>query len=137
MKNKLTEMLNNAEVGFSIEAIVFEENNDKLLLENQLLLEWEKYKKIPKTNLTYRYDAGKAQKGMDDHIHVFAGNSKNQLYAINRPGTPHDGSKAKLSSKEINFLKSIGFTPPKDGILEWYDLPSDKKYVAYNRILLG
>lgn len=86
--------------------------------------------------MTYRYDKGLGRQGMDDHIHVYLGNSRNQVYAINRGGTPHVGSRAKLSHEEVKFLKSIGFTPPTDGILEWITLPNDKEFVAYKRQLL-
>jgi hypothetical protein len=60
----------------------------------------------------------------------------NQLYALNIDGTTHDGSKARLGTKELSFLKSIGFTPPKDGILEWRSLTRDKVYFAYKCYLL-
>jgi len=121
---------------FKIEVLVTEIENKSIFENCELLLEWEQYKKIPKTNLTYRYDKGEGRQGMDDHIHVYLGNTKNQVYAINRPGTPRDGSKAKLSNKEIKFLKSIGFTPPKDGILEWITLQTGGNYFAYRRMLL-
>lgn len=133
---QLIKRLVEREKEFKIEMLVVEEENENLFYESELLLEWEQYKKIPKTNKTYRYDKGKDEPGFDDHIHVFLGNSKNQVYAINKSGTPRDGSKAKLSNKEIKFLKSIGFTPPTDGILEWIVLQPDKNYVSYNRWLL-
>lgn len=134
---ELIEKLLKSEKTFTIETLVVEGGNKSIFLENRLLLEWEKYKKIPKTNLTYRYDPGQGKPGMEDHIHVYLGTTKNQVYAINKSGTPHDGSKAKLSSKEIKFLKTIGFEPPKDGILEWISLSPNKVYVAYKRFLLS
>ncbi len=119
---------------YIVETIVFEDEEQKPFLEQQLILEWEQYKQIPKTNLTYRYDTGNTNTKTKDHIHVFAKN--NQLYAINIDGTPYDGSTAKLGSKEVKFLKSIGFTPPKDGILEWYKLDTNKAYSAMKLELL-
>lgn len=112
------------------------ENSYQSILGSQLLLEWEKYKGIPRTNLTYRYDRGMGIPGSQDHIHVYLGKTKNQVYAINIDGTPHDGSKAKLGKKEIDFLKDIGFTPPKDGLLEWMTLDPSKEYVVYKVHLL-
>jgi hypothetical protein len=56
----------------------------------------------------------------------------------NKDGSAHDGSKATLSKKEIKFLKSIGFTPPQDGILEWIILPVSRNYFAINlELFLG
>lgn len=119
---------------YIIETIVFEADSQNTFLEQELILEWEQYKKVPKTNLTYRYDSENTNTKTKDHIHVFSKN--NQLYAINIDGTAHDGSKAKLSSKEIKFLKSIGFTPPTAGILEWITLDKIKTYIGINLDML-
>lgn len=112
------------------------EGTNTSVFENQFLLEWEQYKKIPKTNLTFRFDKGKGIPGNQDHVHVFLGNTKNQVYGINVDGSPHDGSTARLGKKEINFLKGIGFTPPKDGLLEWITLDKSKNYTEYKAQLL-
>jgi hypothetical protein len=134
IEETIDEMLNinNEKV---IDFFVFEKGNDNVL-SNELLLEWEQYKKIPKTKLTYRFDKGRDQPGFLDHIHVYLGKTKNQIYAINIDGSPHDGSKARLSKHEINFLKKIGFTPPENGILEWITLDNSKEYYMYKRSLL-
>ena len=91
---------------------------------------------IPKTNLYYRYDKGKGGPGKEDHIHVYLGKTKNQVYAINISGKAHDGSKARLGNKEIKVLKKIGFTPPANGILEWITLDTNNDYAAYDIQLL-
>jgi len=119
---------------YIVETIVFESEEQEPFLGQQLILEWEQYKNIPKTNLTYRYDTGNTNTKTKDHIHVFAKN--NQLYAINIDGTKHDGSAAKLGSKEVKFLKSIGFTPPANGILEWLTLDGSKTFTAIKLELL-
>jgi hypothetical protein len=128
---KIKEVLDKAKSGEYrenyIETIVFKKVPEKIF-ESQLILEWEQYKKIPKTNLVYRYDSGNTNTKTQDHIHVYY--DDNQLYSINRSGTPHDGSKAQLSKKEMKFLKSIGFTPPADGILEWINLDLEETYDA-------
>jgi hypothetical protein len=133
---ELIDQLLRREKEFKIEVLVVEAENKEVFNKCDLLLEWEQYKNIPRTNLTYRYDRGENRPGMDDHIHVFLGKSNKEVYAINRSGTPHDGSKAKLSKKEIKFLKSIGFIPPANGILEWYNLNPELTYIMYNRMLL-
>ncbi|MBK8949046.1 MAG: hypothetical protein IPM68_09375 [Flavobacteriales bacterium] len=105
--------------------------------EPQLLLEYEQYKQIPKTNKWYRFDSGDTNTKTQDHVHVYQGKNK-QLYAINQDGTPHDGSKAQLGKKEMRFLTSLGFTPPADGILEWITLDAQKNYVGFDiELLLG
>jgi len=98
----------------------------------ELLLELKRYGKIPKTNRNYRYDAGNTNTQTRDHIHILAG--RKELYAINRDGTPHDGSRYQLSKRDINFLKSIGFHPPKDGLLEW--IVPDQNRFKYAAVLL-
>jgi hypothetical protein len=133
--SEVIEKLTNGEFKeYIIETIVFESEEQKSFLGQQLILEWEQYKDIPKTNLTYRYDSGNTNTKTKDHIHVFAKN--NQLYAINIDGTPHDGSSAKLGSKEVKFLKSIGFTPPPNGILEWITLDHSNSFTALKLELL-
>ena len=119
---------------FQIENIVVDKLDEDNFLDKGLLLEWQQYKNIPKTNLTYRYDPANTNTKTKDHIHVYQ--NKNQLYAINKDGTPHDGSRTRLGSKERKFLKSIGFTPPKDGILEWITLDNNEEYVGLKYELL-
>jgi hypothetical protein len=135
--NKLDEiidrLINRKYREYFIETLVFEKKvPDKI--EEELLLEWNQYQKIPKTNLNYRYDVGNTNTKTQDHIHVFS--KENQLYAINKDGTKHDGSKAQLGNKEIKFLQSKGFTPPVDGILEWYTLNKAIDYEAVDVELL-
>lgn len=130
--NLLEEKINSLfDIDSIICPIVVDSKMKDMLDKKNVILEWEQYPKIPKTNYRYRYDKGKNIVGMEDHIHVFYGNTKNQLYAINRSGTPHDGSKAQLSNKEIKFLKSKGFNVPENGILEWIELDVNKDYYIY------
>ena len=96
----------------------------------KLLLEYQKYKNIPKTNFKYRFDAGNTNTKTKDHIVIFA-NKNQELYAINRDGTGHDGSKGiKVPNKILKFLPTIGFKPPKDGIIEWKTIGKDIDYNA-------
>jgi DNA replicative helicase MCM subunit Mcm2 (Cdc46/Mcm family) len=37
---------------YIVETVIFEDNEQNSFLEQKLILEWEQYKKIPKTNLT-------------------------------------------------------------------------------------
>jgi len=119
---------------FIIDELVIEDGHSDVFTTSQVLNEWEQYKNIPKTNLMYRYDKGRGIPGMEDHLHVYL--DGNEVYAINRSGTPHDGSRAQLGKKEQRFLKSLGFTVPEGGLLEWITLPDDKNYIAYRRRLL-
>jgi len=119
---------------YQIDKIVFDKKYEEHYLSSGLLLEWQQYKKIPRTNLVYRYDKGNTNTKTQDHIEVYQ--DKTKLYAINKDGTKHDGSKARLGSKEIKFLKNMGFTPPLNGILEWIQLDMKKDYVAIDFELL-
>ncbi|MBS1681585.1 MAG: hypothetical protein OJF59_001827 [Cytophagales bacterium] len=132
---KIQELVNRLVQEKQISGFVVDLSNQGVL-NNRLLLEWEQYKKIPKTNLTYRYDKGKGVPGNQDHIHVYLGNTKNQVYAINRDGSPHDGSTLQLGKKEIEFIKGLGFTPPSNGILEWITLDEKSEYIVYDFQLL-
>lgn len=110
---------------------------DSTTPEPQSLLEHKKYTQIPKTNRWVRYDPGNTNTKTKDHVHVLQGKNK-ELYAINRDGTPHDGSKAQINKRDIEYLRSIDFNPPDDGILEWKTLDTDKEYVSLNlQLLLG
>lgn len=117
-----------------IDKIVLDSEDDFNSLDNGLILEWQQYKQIPRTTLVYRLDKGNTNTKTQDHIHVYS--KQNQLYAINKDGTPHDGSKAQIGKKEIDFLKKIGFTPPADGILEWITLDMNREYYELNYTLL-
>jgi len=130
----INDLLNKPVKEYFVEMIVFATDEQDTFSGNKLILEWEQYKNIPKTNFNYRYDTGNTNTKTSDHIHVFSKN--NQIYAINIDGTPHDGSKARLGSKEVKFLKSIGFTPPANGLLEWITLDSAQEYTAINIDLL-
>ncbi len=101
-----------------IDSILVEEGSDlydKIHKEGNAL-EFLTYKKFGNTNLVYRLDKGDGSPGRQDHIHVFYKN--NQIFAINRDGSPHDGSKYKLNKRQMRALKELGFKYPEDGILE-------------------
>lgn len=102
-----------------VDAIIVEENSDEnQLLENRgLIVEYEVYKQFGKSTKTYRIDKGDGYPGHQTHIHVYS--RSGQLYAMNIDGTSHDGSKARLSKKDQKTLTDLGFQVPKDGILEW------------------
>src|SRR5258708_6182966 len=67
---KIKELINLFLDEKEIQLLVFDDSN-RVLETNKLLLEWEQYKSIPKTNLTYRYDKGLGIPGSQDHLHVF------------------------------------------------------------------
>ena len=85
----------------------------QILLEN--ILE-SKFEKIPGTNRITRYDPGNSNTMTQGHFHVLA--RDNNLYAINKDGSAHDGSSAHLTRREISYFKSKGINVPEDGILE-------------------
>jgi len=98
--------------------------------EPQLLVEYNQYKAFLPTKCVYRFD--KANNAYEkDHIHVYSDSKHNhQLYAICFDGTTHDGSKYVLPKKHQEALRQLGFTVPKDGLLEWISIAES------NRMLL-
>ena len=102
-----------------VDAIVVPENYIiPTCRSSELILEFKQYKNIPGTTKTYRIDAANTNTNTQKHIHVYFDGE--QLYAINVDGTPHDGSKYKLSKKDQAFLRDMGFVVPENGILEMY-----------------
>ncbi len=102
---------------------VVTENNNYLLLEG---IE----KRILGTRKVAVYNTCNISTATKDHYHVFADKRKNnQLYAINRDGTPHDGSRAQLSKRERDFFNSQGFYVAADGLLEFVELLPSTRYV--------
>lgn len=94
--------------------------NSDLNSEKDFILEYDNYQSFPPTKCVYRLDKSNNIPGQQVHVHVYSDKKHNhQLYAINIDGTPHDGSKFQLSQKHQDALKAIGFTVPKDGLLEW------------------
>ncbi len=71
------------------------------------LFEHQRYRPIPGTRDTYREDPGNTNTLTLQHSHVYAGNSKNQLYSVNVDGTGHDGSKGILMpQKHADFFRT-------------------------------
>jgi hypothetical protein len=57
------------------------------------------------------------------HSHTYAGNSKNQLYAVNIDGSGHDGSSGQqIPDKHADFYRGKGYQIRPDNILEELDL---------------
>lgn len=102
-----------------IDSILVEEGSemyDKLLSAGNAL-EFLTYKPFGKTTYIYRLDKGDGREGRQDHIHVYS-RKKEPLFSINRDGTPHDGSRYRLTKKQMAALEDLGFKYPKDGILK-------------------
>lgn len=105
--------------------LVLDEDDDifnSFLKEKNYILEYDTYKSFLPTKCVYRLDKANNAPGQQEHIHVYSDKNHNhQLYAINIDGTPHDGSKYQLNKKHQIALRALGFTVPKDGLLEWID----------------
>ena len=94
---------------------------EELLLENVMLFEHEKYKRIPNTNNSYREDPGNTNTKTIKHSHVYAklkGNGA-ELYAVNINGTGHDGSTGiKIPQAHADYFRSINYIIVDKNILE-------------------
>ena len=94
-------------------------------IQDNLILEYKTYKEIPGTTKTYRIDPANTNTQTQKHIHVYFDGK--QLYAMNVDGTPHDGSKYRLSKSDMRFLASLGFKVPENGILDAYLIKDNKQ----------
>jgi len=91
------------------------------LLGLEYIAESNDYQRIPKTQMSARFDKGDTNKSTKDHAHIFAkqnGQGK-QLLAINIDGTGHDGSSGKTIPKKVgDFLKTNGYIVPLNYVVE-------------------
>lgn len=92
-----------------------------------MVLEFKQYKNIPGTTKTYRIDSANTNTQTQKHIHVYFDGK--QIYAINADGSPHDGSKYRISKIDQKFLASQGFKVPENGILELYVFKDGTKHL--------
>jgi len=103
------------------------------------LLEYQVYKRIPKTSNYYRLDNGKINKSTLKHAAVYAnseGKGK-ELYAVNIDGSGHDGSSGKeIPKRHADHFRNIGFTIADNNILENLYLNSDELFEYEIKILL-
>lgn len=103
--------------------ILYDDDPMASSLVGNLLVEHQTYKRIPNTKLYYRKDVRSGRPGDLTHVHVRS--KGNELFAINIDGSGHDrskGSEFHLTKDMIDWLKSLGFTPPANGIIEWRNI---------------
>lgn len=117
-------MVSQDEEDYNIDGIILYDNDPMVpSLDSNLLVEHETYKRIPGTKMYYRKDVRSGRPGDLTHVHVMSKNK--ELFAINIDGTGHDrskGSKYQLNNKTIDWLKSMGFNPPANGLIEWRNI---------------
>jgi hypothetical protein len=87
------------------------------------LFEHQVYKPISGTRDRYREDSANTNTHTLLHSHVYAGNTKKQLYAVNVDGSGHDGSsKKQISAAHAKFFRKNGYSIRPDNILEVLDV---------------
>ncbi|MDD4963627.1 MAG: hypothetical protein PHI11_06890 [Gallionella sp.] len=98
-----------------------------LLLGLESISESANYDRVPKTQMSVRFDNGKTNKMTKDHAHVFArpnGQGK-ELFAVNIDGSGHDGSSGKAIPRKVGeFLKDKGYAMPLNLVIESMSLSS-------------
>jgi hypothetical protein len=107
---------------------------DRVLQQVTKLFEHKVYKPITGTRDTYREDPENTNTLTMRHSHVYAGDSKNQLYAVNMDGTGHDGSSGESTpSKHAEFFRQKGYKINPNNILEELNVTSllIKEHVIY------
>lgn len=97
------------------------------LLDLKYISESVGYDKVPKSQMSVRFDKGNTNKKTQDHAHVFArpnGQGKH-LFAVNVDGTGHDGSSGKAIPKKVgNYLNNKGYAIPPNFVIESMSLSS-------------
>lgn len=63
------------------------------------------------------------------HAHLFARNGT-EYGVVNVDGTPSHGSKMRVSDKDAEVLRGLGFAIPDDGIVEWIAVPDHLRFLA-------
>lgn len=100
------------------------------LLGLEYISESNDYQRIPKTQMSARFDKGNTNTLTKDHAHVFAkpnGLGK-QLFAINVDGTGHDGSSGTAIPKKVGeFLITNGYAIPLNYVVESMSLSAALK----------
>lgn len=98
--------------------------NDKMIQAGferipEQLFEHKTYQSLGKTGYCFRGDKANNAPVQQQHYHVYKDDKgMHQIFAINKDGTPHDGSRFSMSKKLVDALKSLGIAVPSNGILE-------------------
>ncbi len=91
------------------------------LLGLEYVSESADYQRVPKTQMSVRFDNGNTNTKTRDHAHVFArldGQGK-QLFAVNIDGSGHDGSSGTPIPRKVgDFLKTKGYAIPVSFVVE-------------------
>lgn len=107
----------------------------EIVFDVEVILEHQQYKKIPKTQNTYRIDKANTATLTQDHAHVYA-SKNNQIYSVNKDGSGHDGySGYEIPKKHAVYFRSIGFEIALNNILESIDLNIIDSYFKVYKII--
>lgn len=107
-----------------------------LLLGLEYVAESADYQRVPRTQMSVRFDSGNTNTKTQDHAHVFArlnGQGK-QLFAVNVDGSGHDGSSgAPIPKKVGEFLKTKGYVIPVNFVVESMSLADalDDRFIIF------
>ncbi len=92
--------------------------------DKELLLEHETYNKFSKTTNLWRKDPADANIPVQGHYHIYASNSKKEIYAVNMDGTAHHRKNKgfEVPKKEAVELRKLGVSIPPNRIIECVEL---------------
>jgi len=99
-------------------------DQDQAFRDRVLLFEHEVYKRIPRTQNSFRSDPANTNTMTLRHSHVYAKpkGRGGELYAVNIDGSGHDGSSGKaIPATHADFFRSKGYAIPETNILENLD----------------
>lgn len=79
----------------------------------ELIIEYKIYQSLKKTGYYYREDKANNAIGQQKHFHIYRdAKGKHQICAVNKDGTPHDGSVIALPRKVLAALQELGVEIP-------------------------
>ena len=93
----------------------------RMEIDGNLLLEHECYNLVPDTKNSYREDPANTSTLTQKHSHVYAkrkGKGR-EIYAVTTDGRGHDGSSGiQIQATHADYFRSLGYNIGADNILE-------------------
>jgi len=92
----------------------------QISFQNDLLLEYEQYKKFSKTNRMYTHHPENINIPVKAHYHIVGAKNKKEIYAVNGDGTSHHRANKGIivPPKEADELRKLGVQLGTNNILE-------------------
>ena len=107
--------------------------------EDELILEYEHYKKFKKSTALYYFHPEDKNIPVKAHYHIVDPKSKKEIYAVNIiDGTAHHRKNKgyEVPKKHAKELSKLGVNFKNGNILENYSIPSDNSQAYYTFLII-